>query len=240
MLFPNFITIFATSTDVYNAAFASHYYTKAIDTSDKTAPPKKTKTDYNPMNKIIALIIACTFCIASSYAVEPRLVQLFEFEGRAGLTLPLGGYHGGNNQASMSFGLELRYNTEEQPWDCGVFLQLDGANRHFDIPNHTNGYWHQTNRTWAYGITGDYNFRQEYRVNPFVGIGVGTASIDQVGSLDCHTVSAENAFVFMPRAGVELFHHIRLTAHCMIVRRGFHTTALTIGFVIGGRPKKKE
>ena len=64
MLFPNFITIFATSTDVYNAAFASHYYTKAIDTSDKTAP-QKNKTDYNPMNKIIALIIACTFCIAS-------------------------------------------------------------------------------------------------------------------------------------------------------------------------------
>lgn len=161
---------------------------KRLTPPTKQPPPKKTKTDYNPMNKIIALIIACTFCIASSYAVEPRLVQLFEFEGRAGLTLPLGGYHGGNNQASMSFGLELRYNTEEQPWDCGVFLQLDGANRHFDIPNHTNGYWHQTNRTWAYGITGDYNFRQGYRVNPFVGIGVGTASIDQVGSLDCHTV----------------------------------------------------
>lgn len=44
----------------------------------------------------------------------------------------------------------------------------------------------------------------------------------------------------MPRAGVELFYHIRLTAHCMIVRHGFHTAALTIGFVIGGRPKKKE
>ena len=165
-----------------------HIITQKRLTPPTKQPPQKTKTDYNPMNNIIALIIACTFCIASSYAVEPRLVQLFEFEGRAGLTLPLGGYHGGNNQASMSFGLELRYNTEEQPWDCGVFLQLDGANRHFDIPNHTNGYWHQTNRTWAYGITGDYNFRQGYRVNPFVGIGVGTASIDQVGSLDCHTV----------------------------------------------------
>lgn len=239
MLFPNFITIFATSTYVYNAAFASHYYTKAIDTSDKTAP-QKTKTDYNPMNKIIALIIACTFCIASSYAVEPRLVQLFEFEGRAGLTLPIGGYHGGNNQASMSFGLELRYNTEEQPWDCGVFLQLDAAVRHYDMPNKPGGYWLQTNRTWAYGVTGDYNFRQGYRVNPFVGIGIGAASIDQVGDSKYWNVEAESSFVLMPRAGVELFHHIRLTAHCMIVRRGFHTAALTIGFVIGGRPKKKE
>lgn len=48
MLFPNFITIFATSTDVYNAAFASHYYTKAIDTSDKTAPPKKNQNRLQP------------------------------------------------------------------------------------------------------------------------------------------------------------------------------------------------
>lgn len=47
MLFANFITIFATSTDVYNAAFASHYYTKAIDTSDKTAP-KQTQNRLQP------------------------------------------------------------------------------------------------------------------------------------------------------------------------------------------------
>lgn len=44
----------------------------------------------------------------------------------------------------------------------------------------------------------------------------------------------------MPRAGIELFHHIRLTAHCMIVRRGFHTAAIAIGVVIGGRPKKTD
>lgn len=217
-----------------------HIITQKRLTPPTKQHPNKPKTDYNPMNKIIALIIACTFCIASSYAVEPRLVQLFEFEGRAGLTLPLGGYHGGNNQASMSFGLELRYNTEELHWDCGAFLQLDAAVRHYDMPNKPGGYWLQTNRTWAYGVTGDYNFRQGYRVNPFVGIGIGAASIDQVGDSKYWNVEAESSFVLMPRAGVELFHHIRLTAHCMIVRRGFHTAALTIGFVIGGIPKKKE
>lgn len=190
--------------------------------------------------KQTALILACLFCIVSTYAIEPRLVQMFEFEGRAGLTLPLGGYHGGNNQVSMSFGLELRYNTEELHWDCGAFLQLDGAMRYFDMPNLPGGYWQQTNRTWAYGITGDYNFRQGYRVNPFVGMGVGIASLDQEGDSKYKNITSTETFVFMPRAGVELFHHIRLTAHCMIVRRGFHTAALTIGFVIGGRPKKKE
>lgn len=192
------------------------------------------------MKKRIALILTYIYCIASSYAVEPRLVQMFEFEIRGGLTMPLGGYHGGDNDVGLSLGLELRYNTEEQPWDCGAFLQLDAASRNFYSQNHPGYVGVQTNRIWAYGITGDYNFKQGYRVNPFVGMGVGIASLDQEGDSKYKNITSTETFVFMPRAGVELFHHIRLTAHCMIVRRGFHTAALTIGFVIGGRPKKKE
>ena len=165
---------------------------------------------------------------------------MFEFEIRGGLTMPLGGYHGGDNDVGLSLGLELRYNTEEQPWDCGAFLQLDAASRNFYSQNHPGYVGVQTNRIWAYGITGDYNFKQGYRVNPFVGMGVGIASLDQEGDSKYKNITSTETFVFMPRAGVELFHHIRLTAHCMIVRRGFHTAALTIGFVIGGRPKKKE
>ena len=188
--------------------------------------------------KRIALALVCLFCIASAYAVEPRLVRMFEFEVRGGLTMPLGGYRGGDNDVGISLGLELRYNTEEQPWDCGVFLQLDAASRNFYRPNGSVGV--QTNRTWAYGITGDYNFRQGYRVNPFVGIGIGAASLDQEGDSNYKYITSNETFVLMPRAGIELFHHIRLTAHCMIVRRGFHTAALTIGFVIGGRPKKSD
>ena len=192
------------------------------------------------MKKRIALILTYIFCIASSYAVEPRLVQMFEFEIRGGPTMPLGGYHGGDNDVGLSLGLELRYNTEEQPWDCGAFLQLDAASRNFYSQNHPGYVGVQTNRIWAYGITGDYNFKQGYRVNPFVGMGVGIASLDQEGDSKYKNITSTETFVFMPRAGIELFHHIRLTAHCMIVRRGFHTAGLAIGFVIGGRPKKKE
>lgn len=190
--------------------------------------------------KRILLILVCLYCIASSHAVEPRLAQQFEFEIRGGLTMPLGGYHGGDNDVGLSLGLELRYNTEEQPWDCGAFLQLDAASRNFYSQNRPGSVGVQTNRIWAYGITGDYNFRQGYRVNPFVGMGVGIASLDQEGDSKYKNITSTETFVFMPRAGVELFHHIRLTAHCMIVRHGFHTAALSIGFVIGGRPKKSE
>lgn len=58
--------------------------------------------------KRILLILVCLYCIASSYAVGPRLVQQFEFEIRGGLTMPLGGYHGGDNDVGLSLGLELR------------------------------------------------------------------------------------------------------------------------------------
>ena len=190
--------------------------------------------------KRILLIICCLSWVASAYAVEPRLVRMFEFEVRGGITMPLGGYRGGDNDVGLSLGLELRYNTEELPWDCGAFLQLDAASRNYYSQKYPGYVGVQTNRTWAYGITGDYNFRQGYRVNPFVGMGVGIASLDQEGDSKYKDITSNETFVFMPRAGIELFHHIRLTAHCMIVRRGFHTTALTIGFVIGGRPKKSD
>lgn len=96
--------------------------------------------------KRILLILVCLSWIASSYAVEPRLVQQFEFEIRGGLTMPLGGYHGGDNDVELSLGLELRYNTEELPWDCGVFLQLDAASRNFYSQNHPGYVGVQTNR----------------------------------------------------------------------------------------------
>lgn len=190
--------------------------------------------------KRIPLILVCLSWIASSYAVEPRLVQQFEFGVNAGLTIPLGGYHSGDPSGSVTLGLELRYNVEEMPWDCGFILQTDGATRHYKMEDGSKGYTSQTNATWAYGVTGAYNFRQGHRVNPFIGTAVCIGSYDQEGDGARKNVTPGTALVFMPRAGVELFHHIRLTAHCMFIRHGFHTAGLAIGVVIGGRPKKAK
>lgn len=179
-------------------------------------------------------------CTMLAYATEPRLVQQFEFGVNAGLTVPLGGYHGGDLSGSVTLGLELRYNVEDMPWDCGLILQTDGATRHYKMEDGSKGYTSQTNATWAYGVTGAYNFRQGHRVNPFIGAAVCIGSYDQEGDGARKNVTPGETFVFMPRAGVELFHHLRLTAHCMIVRHGFHTAGLAIGVVIGGRPKKAQ
>lgn len=78
MLFPNFITIFATSTDVYDAAFASHYYTKVIETSDKTTP-KRTQNKQQPyekensINSYLHILHSIVLCRRASTGTDVRI-----------------------------------------------------------------------------------------------------------------------------------------------------------------------
>jgi hypothetical protein len=43
---------------------------------------------------------------------------------------------------------------------------------------------------------------------------------------------------FTPRAGVELFRHVRFTLSGAFVRKGFNNACLSLGIVIGGGKKK--
>lgn len=185
-------------------------------------------------HSIIALTL--TICQMTVYGAEPLTVQNFEGEAKIGFTMPLGGYHQYSNCASFTFGIEGRYNITDTPWDCGLLLQLDAAGRDFDDGKVSLT---QTNRTLTCAVTGEYNFRQGRRVNPFVSLALGIGRYDQVGD-NADIVSPGVGFVCMPRVGVELFHHVRLTAHCLFVRHGFTTAGLSVGFVIGGRPKTTD
>lgn len=88
----------------------------------------------------------------------------------------------------------------------------------------------------ALALTGDYNFRQGTKINPFVGAAWGVAFNDVVG--DKYFPSEGTSMLFAPRVGVELLYHIRLMAQFNISRKGYNNFSLTIGFVLGGRPKK--
>ena len=59
---------------------------------------------------------------------------------------------------------------------------------------------------------------------------------DVVG--DKYFPSEGTSMLFAPRVGVELLYHIRLMAQFNISRKGYNNFSLTIGFVLGGRPKK--
>ncbi len=193
-------------------------------------------------NLIQTVFLFILFIIADSLAVygqsKYNIVQKMEGEVRAGLTTPVGGYHTGKSQIGASLGLEGRYNFKGTPWDCGLMLDLSTARRGYEHL-YNDGYdrW-QSNRTLALALTGDYNFRQGNKFNPFAGTAIGVAYNDVVG--DKYFPFTGMSMLFAPRVGVELLYHFRITAQFNISRKGFHNLSLAIGLTIGGRRQKES
>ena len=94
----------------------------------------------------------------------------------------------------------------------------------------------QSNRSFNYMVVGDYNFQQGSKFNPYAGIGIGLSIYDNVNEVVFE--SSGKAFVIRPRVGIELFHHLRLSAFSTITHSGHSNFGLFISGVIGGRPKK--
>lgn len=188
---------------------------------------------------MIRKMIFVTLCFISAALVgkaESTNVQMLEGEIRAGLTVPLGAYHGGSAQVSGDLGIEGRYNFRNSPWDCGLMLELSTARRGFNhLYDDDYDRW-QSNRTLGLAILGDYNIRQGRKVNPFIGAALGVAFNDVVG--DKYFPTNGTSILFAPRVGVEFFHHIRLMTQFNICRKGYNNFSLTLGFVIGGRLKR--
>lgn len=162
-------------------------------------------------------------------------IQRIEGELRVGLTTPVGSFHSGKAKLSACLGVEMRYNFKTMPLDCGLMLELSTARRSYThLYDHGNDLW-QSNRTLAFGIPVDYNFCRGTKISPFVGAVVGIASNDVVG--DKYFPGDYTSFYFAPRAGVELFHHLRLMGQLNLSRKGYNNFSFTIGACIGGRPK---
>jgi len=195
--------------------------------------------------KRITLFAIALLCLIGAKAEECR-VQDVEGGIYAGATLPLGGYHGGDNRCFATVGLSLSYNLPTIPVDCGVFMQLDCVRRSLTGTYETSdGQGNmvncsvtglQNNRTLTLGVVGNYNFRRCSNVNPFAGLGIGVGFNDAVG--DVAFPSKGTSMVFMPRVGVEIWHLFRLTAYATICRTGYNCAGLTLEFSFGGRPKK--
>lgn len=183
--------------------------------------------------KVLFVFVALSTLMAQA---KTPIVQMMEGEIRGGLTTPLGGYHTGKAQVSGTLGIEGRYNFKGTPWDCGLMLDLSTARRGYEhLFNDGYDRW-QSNRTLALAATGEYNFRQGSKINPFAGAALGVAFNDVVG--DKYFPSKGTSMIFAPRVGVEFIYHIRLMAQFNVCRKGYNNFSLTIGFVLGGRPKK--
>lgn len=183
------------------------------------------------------LLAAMNFMPINAKA-QNKDVQRIEFEFRAGLTTPLGSYHGGSAQTGAALGMEGRYNLKGAPCDCGLMLDLTTARRGFEPMDRKDLDIWQSNRTLALAAIGNYNFQQGRNINPFIGVAIGVAVNDVVG--DKIYPSKGTSLFFSPRIGIELIHHLRLTVSSNFSRKGYNNLQFSLGLVVGGRPKKND
>ena len=176
------------------------------------------------------------FCLilSLSAAAETKTVQMLEGGIKGGFTTPLGAYHHSKGEISMMLGIEGRYNFEDTPISAGLILELTSACHKFDMGKY---YKTQNNRTLIFAAVGEYNFRQGHKVNPYGAVALGFGSNDIVG--DKVYDADDSCLLFSPRIGVEFLYHIRLETGINICRIGFNNYYISLGFVIGGRPKKR-
>lgn len=165
-------------------------------------------------------------------------VRHFEGEFYAGATLPFGGVDGTKAHMGPAMGLELRYNFAQKPFDLGLLIDITTAVHQQSAGTYTLT---QSNRTCTLGLVCDWNFAQGRKVNPYAGLGVGVGFHNVLNDwIDPYGDQTATFPTLIPRIGVELFSHLRVGLSSHITARGYDNVQLSIGLVLGGRPKKSR
>ena len=187
-------------------------------------------------------LLVLLFCILSlqtyaqteSSTQRPR-VQRFEVEVLFAGTLPISKLEGQKPQIGFGDGIEMRFNLQRVPLSFGLLAEQTLT-------------WYKPKESdketpvcesFIWALTGDWNFKQGNKVNPFAGLNVGIAGLSNP---TYYEIADQGRLypVFIPRIGVELGYHFRTHLDINIVRTSFSNVQLTIGGVIGGRPKKQK
>lgn len=172
---------------------------------------------------MISLLALSLFANIELKAQESQPVKRFEIEAKAGATFPVDKFVG-SKKLGPQLGLEGRWNFDK-PFDVGLEVYVGSAVRDYE---------HDTlsNRIFSFlSVFGDYNFNRGQKVAPFVGLGIGNVKCDIIqGSEGSEGMS----LMVVPRVGVELWNHLRLTADLRLARKGYNTVGISIGYAFGG------
>ena len=171
------------------------------------------------------LLAALLLTSTAASAQESQPVKRFEFEAKPGGTCPIDRFVG-LEQSGTQLGLESRWNMDT-PFDVALELYMGSAVRHY---NHHD----ISTRIFSLSVYGDYNFRRGSKVAPFVGAGIGSANCENIQGSEGRE---GGSLLLVPRVGVELWNHLRLTADLRLARKGFNTIGLSIGYAFGGGRK---
>lgn len=133
----------------------------------------------------------------------------------------------GPSREGVDAAIELRYNFAAAPVDLGLGVSLCSMYRGTSIGNVIRSYKFVSENLL---VTTDYNFFQGRMVSPFVGFGMGVAWSD---------VNADNSphgahFAFMPRVGVELWRHVRVTVAYKAFEKANNHLTISLGYAFGG------
>ena len=158
--------------------------------------------------------------------------------GRARVVGRFEGEIGGGLSFGAAFYAEARYNVQLLPLDVGV--QVGGTIFHRESDHAGQLKF----RSWNVMAVADYNFRRRRNVSFFAGAGVGYAFLDNSAPVvfddtqsnwgGFSTGSRSGSLCFMPRIGVELFHHLRVTFDYKLQERANRHFGLSLGVLFGG------
>lgn len=184
----------------------------------------------NYMKKILLIVIAILFVAvdadAQRYYVD-RTVGAVEVDLNVGLATAANNMPGyGKSRQGVDAGVEVRYNFGAAPVDLGLNLSVCSMYRGQTINNVIHSYKFVSSNLL---LTSDYNFYQGGNVSPFVGLGVGVAWCDKDtnGGRGTH-------FAVMPRVGVELSRHVRITLGYKVFDKANNHLLLSLGYAFGG------
>lgn len=187
------------------------------------------------MQKRIYSVISALLLLGSAANAEPPVrVQNFEGEIRLGISSPLKNLADEENCAGIDAGVEVRYNLPKAPVAIGVMADLYN-------PRRTSDKWGGASESYGgfmAGVTGEYNFRRGKNINPVACIGLGIANFND-GEF-WGTDGTSNRAFFRPKIGVELWHHLRIGFSITISDPKSSGWSMSVGAVIGGRPRKTK
>lgn len=189
------------------------------------------------MIKLILVVIATLFI--GSVSAQDIKVGRFEGEIGVGCAFATSRLNLDKNTPGVKFYGEVRYNFEKVPVDLG--LHLSGAIFHREAESVAQ---RLKSKSYTVMAVSNYNFWRGAKASLFAGAGIGYARLDMTAPVSFdnsqpnyggfHTGDAANRICFMPRVGVELFNHLRLTLSYTLVEKAHNHFSIGVSGVIGG------
>lgn len=194
------------------------------------------------MTKRITTLLIALMCCVASFAQKTEVRRL---EGEIGV-----GLVNGVNKLTLDecdagplLYAEIRYNLRALPIDVGVKFSNSYFHRGADSQAHRL----QTKSCNIMAVA-DYNLFRGRKISFFAGAGVGCGVLNLTAPITITrpderwsgytTGEGKAKFSVMPRFGVELFNHLRLTLFYTGEEKANNHFGFSIGGVIGGGRKR--